>query len=451
MVRFLVEDALRSLPDAWDLRVVDTAIERWSGIRGSATYAFGEIVGEDTLGNQIFGRSAGIYDPSADTFVSLVLYGPAHEKEPIRLISQGIFDLALFGGVPGIPPAPEQTVTEQEYRSRVQGFLQSGQTDRAITEAQKGIQVYPKSGELHVLLAQGHAGLWHLEDAAQELEKARGLGWSNFPTEHSLGSALLGLGRPAEAEQAFLRALEFKPKDAQATIGAGLAAYRQGESARAKEHFGRVADPGNPLGELAQSLSEAMEGLEREKEDPSGTWWYRLPYTDRRLFCVPGGWRTYELNEKDRFQAFFTAEPLETASEDFDTGMIYVRYEAASRRVGKLLKEDVKPQEVVDDFLTQTYQQLTDPQKVWQTLSPIFRWGVDRYGLAGYAYTHLSRRRIVRMLCYYEPGEDRLHVLTFRTTGSDLGPWESFVEACFHTADFSGSQKALGDKTYLKS
>jgi hypothetical protein len=56
--------------------------------------------------------------------------------------------------------------------------------------------------------------------------------------------------------------------------------------------------------------------------------------------------------------------------------------------------------------------------------------------MAGFSYAHLSRRRVVRMLCCYEPGKDRLHVLTFRTAGSDLGAWEAFVEACFGTADF---------------
>src|SRR3989338_8295436 len=125
---------------------------------------------------------------------------------------------------------------------------------------------------------------------------------------------------------------------------------------------------------------------------------------------------------------------MEVASEDFDTGMIYVRYEAASARVGRLLKEDVKPYEVVDGFLRQTFDRITDPQKVWQEVSPIFRWGSAHYGMAGFSHTDLSRRRVVRMLCSYEPGKDRLHVLTFRTTGSDLGDWGAFVEACFQTA-----------------
>lgn len=91
---------------------------------------------------------------------------------------------------------------------------------------------------------------------------------------------------------------------------------------------------------------------------------------------MPADWKFYEVKkEGDLFQVFCTAEPMEVASEDFDTGMIYVRYEAASARV-------------------------------------------------------------VRILCCYEQGKDRLHVLTFRTTGPDLGAWEPFVEACFQTADF---------------
>lgn len=436
MVRFLARDSLRSLLEAWDLSVGDSSIETWTGVRGQATYTFGELVGEDSAGTAIFGRSMGLYDPSADVFGSLVLYGPDREMESVAMLAQAIFDLALFGNLPGIPPVPKGYVTEEEYRARIQGFLQAGQTERALTEAQKAVESYPDAGEFHALLAEGYLRLWRLEEAAKALEGARSLGWSEFGAEYALGQARLGLGQAEEAGKAFLRALDLKPEDSRAVIGAGLSFYREGKLDQAMDYFKRVAGVGDPLRESAQKLLDAVEAKSGNGVSPRMRW-YSLPEEKSGLFCVPADWKFYEVKkEGDLFQVFCTAEPMEVASEDFDTGMIYVRYEAASARVGRILKEDVKPHEVVDGFLRQSFGRIADPQKVWQELTPIFRWGSAHYGMAGFSYTDLSRRRVVRMLCCYEQGKDRLHVLTFRTTGPDLGAWESFVEACFQTADF---------------
>lgn len=435
MVRFLTKDSLRSLLEAWDLSVRDSGIEAWTGTRGQATYTFGELAGEDSAGDAVFGRSMGFYDPAADVFGSLVLYGPAREKESVALLSQAIFDLTLFGNLPGIPPVPKGYVTEEEYRARIQGFLQAGQTDRALTEAQKAVESYPKDGGLYALLGEGHLRLWHLEEAAKALETARKQGSSEFEVEYALGTAQLGLGQAEEAGKAFLRALDLKPGDSGAVIGAGLSFYREGKLDRAMDYFKRVAGIGDPLREGAQQLSDAVEAKNGGGVSPRMRW-YHPPEGESGLFCVPVDWKFYEVKkEGDLFRVFCTAEPMEAASEDFDTGMIYVRYEAASARVGRIRKEDTKPHEVVDGFLRQSFEQITDPQKVWQELSPIFRWGSTRYGMAGFSYTHLSRRRVVRVLCCYETSKDRLHVLTFRTAGPDLGVWEPFVEACFQTAD----------------
>ncbi|MDO8730615.1 MAG: tetratricopeptide repeat protein [Candidatus Omnitrophota bacterium] len=436
MVRFLTKDSLHSLLEAWDLRVRDSGIETWTGARGRATYTFGELVGEDPAGNAIFGRSMGLYDPVADVFGSLVLYGPDRERESVMLLSEAIFNLALFGNLPGIPPVPKGYVTEEEYRARIQGFLQAGQTDRALTEAQQAVESYPAAGEFHALLAEGYLRLWRLEETVQALEEARRLGWSEFSAEYALGTARLGLGQAEEAERAFLRALDLRPQDSKAVMGAGLSFYREGKFDQAMEFFKRLAGPGDPLRESAQKLLEAVEAKTGNGVPPRMRW-YPLAGEKSGLFCMPADWKFYEVKkEGDLFQVFCTAEPMEVASEDFDTGMIYVRYEAASSRIGRVLKEGVKPHEVVDGFLRQSFDRITDPQKVWQGLTPIFRWGSTHYGMAGFSYTDLSRRRVVRMLCCYEQGKDRLHVLTFRTAGPDLGPWEPFVEACFQTANF---------------
>jgi tetratricopeptide (TPR) repeat protein len=146
---------------------------------------------------------------------------------------------------------PQGYVTEGEYRARIEGFLQADQTDRALTEAQKAVESYPKAGEFHALLAEGHLRLWHLEEAAKELETARKLGVSEFETEYALGKTRLGLGQAEEAREAFLRALDLKPEDSGAVIGAGLSFYREGKLDQAMDYFKRVAGVGDPVREWA--------------------------------------------------------------------------------------------------------------------------------------------------------------------------------------------------------
>ncbi len=438
IAKFLIRDSLGTLMAAWDLRVRDVKVEPWVGLRGQAAYCVGETLLEDAGRRLLYGRSMGIYDPAADTFGYLLICGPDRNRESVRQVSQAVFDLSLFGGVPGIPPVPKGYVTSQEYGARIQGFLQAGQDDRALTEALKATEDHPQEGELFALLGEAHTRLWHLEDAVKAFEKARALGDSDPRTEYRLGWVKLALGQAADAEQAFLRFLQRVPDDLNAAIGAGLAAYRQGKLEQARERFHRLAETPGPLRKVAQSSEAALDALAQGGASDR-MWWYRPLDQSRRLFCVPADWESYEApQEGGLVQVFFTPESLEEASEDFNTGMIYVRYEAASARVGKIRKEDIRPHEVVDGFLRQAFERVGDPQKVWQELTPLFHWGRDRYGFAGYAYTHHSRRRVVRTLCYYEPGKDRLHVLNFRTTVSDLGDWAAFVETCFQLADFAG-------------
>jgi|GEM_PF-4980263 len=431
IARYLSGDSLRNVLPKRELSVRDVTVSAWHGLRGHATYCFGEAVGENAQGTAWVGRSVGIYDSSTDIFGFLVLYGPMEVKRDVEQLSEAIFNLALFGGVPGVPPLPETLIPAEEYQARTRGFQQAGQYGRALTEVKKGLGAYPDHAGLHALLGECEAALGHAEEAVTAYEKARRLGPSDFKLEMDLGFLRQGLGRWDLAEEAFSEALKFKPDASEALAGRGLSSYRRGDLAAAVGYFERAAQAA-PQSEMAQYLLEAARAFQ-QPEASRRVEWFQM--AGEKLFFVPSGWKKHEMEaqEKDRYQIFFSGDAI--PSEEFDTGMIYVRYDSASSRIGKL-REYAKPEEVVDGFLRQTYDHLQDPQKVWQQLSPLFRRGADFYTTAGYAYTQDSRRRALRVLAYYEPVRDRIHVLSFRATGSDLGPWEGFAAACFQTARF---------------
>lgn len=433
LAQTLSRDALKSLLEAWDCSVRSVEISPWSGVRGKAHYCFGEAVGQDAHGWEYVGRSMGVYDSYSDTFGFLVLYGPYLGKEDVRALSKAVFHLALFGGVVGIPPAMESRVSAQDYEARIRGFLQGGQAPRAATEAGNALKAHPDVGVLHALLGEAEETLWHPKEAVASYEEARRRDYSTFRLETALGFLRLGMGQPVLAEQAFSRALTLEPSHPQALAGMGLSSYWQGRVDQARHWFERTQVEAPSL-KSARYLTEAMKSLQPETESDL-LYWFELENGKGR-FCVPVHWVHRELErEGGLYRVFFSAAKEYPEVEDVEAGLLYIRYESASRRAGRIEKK-AKPDEVVDEFLRQSYDQLQDPQKVWQQLSPIYERSGSRFALGGYSYTHLSRRRDARILSYYEPGKDRLHVLLFRVSSEKLEEWAPFIESCFQTAKF---------------
>lgn len=430
LARFMSRYVLRDALEFWDLSLKDAHLAPWTGRRGNASYCVSEVIAEDVAGRQLFGRSLGFYDSFNDTLGALQIYGPDWDQKKVRQMSEAIFHLALFGGVVGIPPLPETMIPGEEFQSRILGFLEKGEADRALTEAKRAVTAYPQVSQLHALLGRAHEALWHPEEAAAAYEKARELGPLDFEAELSLGNLRLGLGELDGARIAYTRSLALKPSHPAALIGLGLVSYARGEFPQAREFFQRACVEA-PHFETAVYLRDAVQALEeRGKESGRAVW---FPGDEGGpLFCLPAGWEGQRLETGDsgRYEIVFSAADQEEGT----LFLTYVRYEHASSRIGRL-REMTDPQQVVDGFLGQAFEKLVDPQKVWQRITPLFQRGKDRFARAEFAYTRGSQRVLERLLVYYQSGEDRLHVLAL-TSGSLGQDWSAFVEACFSTARF---------------
>lgn len=428
--RFMSQQTLRDILDVWGFSLRDADLHPWTGRRGNASYCVGEVIAEDRQGRRLFGRSLGFYDSFNDTYGALQIYGPDWDEEKVRQMSEAIFHLALFGGVVGIPPLPEGMVSVEEYQSRILGFLEKGEADRALTEAKRALTAHPQVSQLYVLLGRAHEALWHPEEAAAAYEKARELGTLDFESELALGGLRLGLGELDGARIAYTRSLSLKPSHPAALIGLGLVSYARGELPQAKELFQRACVEA-PHFESALFLRDAVQALEQAGKEKGRVVWF--PGAEERpLFCVPAGWEGQRLETGDpgRYEIVFSP-PDQGEGTLFLT---YLRYEHASSRIGRL-KGMTDPQEVLDGFLSQAFDKLVDPQKVWNRITPLFQRGKDRFVRAEFAYTRGSQRVLERLLAYHQSDEDRLHVLAL-TSGSLGQDWSAFVEACFWTARF---------------
>jgi tetratricopeptide (TPR) repeat protein len=432
IARSMSGGSLQSILERLDLSVTDAGVSPWIGKRGRATYCLSQATGEDTHGNAFVGYGLGVYDPTTDTFSSLTLMGPSRAQKQVAGLARTIFHLALFGGVIGVPPVPTGFISPQEFEARIQGFLEAHQPDRALAEAEGAIEIYPKAAEIHFLRGEAKRALWHMEEAAAAYEEARRLGFSSFPLEMALGWLYLELGRPQAAEQSFARALELRSSDPNALLGRGQALYSQQKWDEALGFFERALVE-SPRFEVARTFAHAVKTIRPGGESESSLRWFKTEGSFG--FPVPAGWGQYELDEEGGLsQILFTKDPIQlpSAEAEFETGLLYLRYEHAHARLGKV--ERPKPEEIPQEFFLQSYERIADPQKVLQAIGPILRLGSDRYFVGGYAYTQGTRRHSVRILSYYETARDRLHILSFRATAADFAQWEPYVEVLFACA-----------------
>lgn len=129
----------------------------------------------------------------------------------------------------------------------------------------------PRLGLGNALLARGDAegAILQYREALASLRE--GAGAAEGPLRQNLGAALVRAGRPAEALEPLLRAVELMPRSADAALGLALAAWAAGELDAAEEAARLTLSlaPGQPL--ATQLLARAAEErLRRGRQGPEG-------------------------------------------------------------------------------------------------------------------------------------------------------------------------------------
>ena len=116
------------------------------------------------------------------------------------------------------------------------------------------------------LLGEAYTGENQYEKAAFWLAKAIGLGTNNPKGQFELGTALVNLGRPREAEEHLLLALQLEPERAATHLELGGAFMREGRTAEAAPEFREALrlEPGWGLAHLNLGMALAMLGKEDE-------------------------------------------------------------------------------------------------------------------------------------------------------------------------------------------
>ncbi|MBI1953896.1 MAG: tetratricopeptide repeat protein [Candidatus Omnitrophica bacterium] len=419
--------------DQFRLTAGSFSVNAWTARRGQATYCLGRVSGEDSYGNDFDGFALGVYDPFSDTFGSLLLVGPRSARHTVEPLSRAIFNLALFGGIAGVPPAPAGSVSAEEYQARIEAFLQSETWGRALTEAQEAVKQYPQQAILHFLAGEAQRKMGQWTQALEAYQRASGLGLSTLTSELALGDTALALGDWPLAQKAYGRVLRIKPSDPGALVGIGIGLLRQGNLEEAGHYFERARVEAPHLevvryyGEIAKAQQGQAAGLVQ---------WFRPRGRPRDGFAAPGPWALYELDEEGAaYRVLFSPEAIDPASPQTGEGLIYLRQERAMSQAGRT-KESQDPEKVAEDFILDQFERLTDPQKVLQFVGLTQKRGSDRWVAGQIGFTQAAKRWTMRIFCLYQPARDCLHVLILRTGGTSLGPWEPFAQACFETAVF---------------
>lgn len=432
ITRWLSRQGARMISSSYNLAFKERRISSWVGARGQARYCLGEELGEDQSGRQIYGNSAGIYDPAADHFFLLLVYGPSDRKEDTAALFRAVFQTALFGGVAGIPPAPGEWLPEKEYIARTQAFLQTGNSARALTEAKEGIKAYPSSGEIFFWVGKSHAALWNMEEAAKAYEQAKEKGFSSAELEFALGQSRLMLGQYAEAEKAFLNGLAIDSANVEILIGLAKTSFWQNQMDRSIELFEKIPKDSARFEEAAYYAGavRALQGIQGPVQ------WYSSK--NGSSFCYPANWEAHESTEPDpdgKNHIIFYDRSWYQAGSLPESILLYEWQDRASYRTQKI-RVKFPPEQILSEFFTAYWDNLSDPLKTIKYVSPIQKKGNDRLLWAEGSYTENSIRKTVRWLACYNPEKDRLHLLEFHSAGVSLGKWSLFADVCLNTAHF---------------
>jgi tetratricopeptide (TPR) repeat protein len=143
-------------------------------------------------------------------------------------------------------------------------LAQRGQLDEAISEYQKAFEIDPNypGGRYNLGLAFFQKG--RLDDAISQFQKALEID-PNYPRGHyNLGVAFFRKGRLDEAIEQYQMAVEINPKDAEAHANLGLSFFRKGQLDDAIAQF-REALRLNPDLREVQAILAKAQALENKK------------------------------------------------------------------------------------------------------------------------------------------------------------------------------------------
>ncbi len=196
--------------------------------------------------------------------------------KPLTILrAAGAALLAMLLGACAAPPASTRAVgsSPQAQNARVhlelaEGYYQRGQSEVALGEAEKALQLSPDYVAAYNMKGLIEMGLGHDGRADSAFRKALSLEPDNGDTLHNYGWFLCSRGRYAESFTQFSRAQKVRGyRSAERTdLAYGVCQLRAGDAAGAEHTLrqGFALDPANPA--MATNLALALHRLRRDHD-----------------------------------------------------------------------------------------------------------------------------------------------------------------------------------------
>lgn len=145
-------------------------------------------------------------------------------------------------------------------------LAQAGRLGEAMQHCERLLQVRPMHAPALSLagviaLRSGHADI-----AAKRLALAASVEPRNASHQFNLGEALSAAGRPAEALDAYRRAIKLEPRNARAHAGIGFALQAQGDTAGAVDAFAKAASLDRKAADIQINYGIALQQAGRLDE-----------------------------------------------------------------------------------------------------------------------------------------------------------------------------------------
>jgi Flp pilus assembly protein TadD len=113
--------------------------------------------------------------------------------------------LGLLTGLIGEKGEPAEAMLHRAYVA-----MRAGQTDRALDDALKGVELRPENGVFWMILGEVQLAQGRSQEAVASLRKAVSLEADNGRALYHLGAALRAHGQATEAADYFEQALQFE-------------------------------------------------------------------------------------------------------------------------------------------------------------------------------------------------------------------------------------------------
>lgn len=163
---------------------------------------------------------------------------PKNSRQPNLFLMRTAVLLQLTVGIAGtITPA----LAEEMHLIRGLHLLNENNYKEAVNELTRAIKADPKNFDIYDDRASAYYMLSKYKLAVADEDKSLALS-SHFLGYLNRGGALLELARYDEAVQDFLKALQFRPNDADVYNNIGIAKYRQKKNKESLEALQKAKD-----------------------------------------------------------------------------------------------------------------------------------------------------------------------------------------------------------------